>query len=118
MGDRIGSEVNTDVTITPVLDLSQVKKDATQIPGIAGAVPIQASVSYAGARSISGAVRERTLAEQGIQAGTTVTFEQNNYSPESLSHVEIYRQTRNQLSQVKRAIDYTQYPQRHVGSSA
>ena len=31
-------------------------------------------------------------------------FEQNNYSPEALSDLEIYRQTRNQLSQVKDAL--------------
>jgi len=31
-------------------------------------------------------------------------FEQNNYSPESLSEIEIYRQTKNQLSQLKSAL--------------
>jgi hypothetical protein len=48
-------------------------------------------------------------AEQAAQAdltavspiGTSVKFEQNNYSPESLSEIEIYRQTKNQISQLK-----------------
>jgi hypothetical protein len=49
----------------------------------------------------------------GAQNGTTVTdgnesvvsagptFIQNNYSPKALSRMEIYRQTRNQISMVK-----------------
>jgi len=33
-----------------------------------------------------------------------IQFTQNNYSPESLSSIEIYRQTKNQLSQARPVI--------------
>ena len=44
---------------------------------------------------------EQTAAAPG---GTSVKFEQNNYSPEALTEIEIYRQTKNQLSQLKSAL--------------
>jgi hypothetical protein len=37
-------------------------------------------------------------------APTSVTFEQNNYSPDPLSNIEIYRQTNNQISRIKTLI--------------
>ncbi|HEX4503218.1 MAG TPA: hypothetical protein VH187_18950, partial [Scandinavium sp.] len=38
------------------------------------------------------------------QPPATITYQQNNYSPESLTEIEIYRQTKNQLSQLKTAL--------------
>lgn len=40
-------------------------------------------------------------ATEQVNAGTSVNFTQNNYSPKALSQVEIYRQTRNQLNTLK-----------------
>ena len=34
--------------------------------------------------------------------GNTYQFTQNNYSPKALSRIEIYRQTKNQLSAIER----------------
>jgi hypothetical protein len=42
----------------------------------------------------------------GGERGPLVTFEQNNYSPESLTPTEVYRQTNNQLSQIKQALGF------------
>lgn len=44
--------------------------------------------------------REWRQSEDGSKAGTTVNYVQNNYSPSSLSRIDIYRQTRNQLSTI------------------
>ena len=70
--------------------------------------PITAAGSYGQASTIS-AEQARVLAEQAVVAsgGAAVKFEQNNYSPEALTEVEIYRQTKNQLSQLKSALALT-----------
>ena len=91
-------------TITPVVDLTQVQAAADQMNTIFDTSPV-ASASYGQAASISSA-----QASQGAVSDSTGTdasvikFEQNNYSPESLSPVEIYRQTKNQLSQMRTAL--------------
>jgi hypothetical protein len=67
--------------------------------------PISAAASFGQASLISA---EQTAAQSEQVAvspgGTSVKFEQNNYSPESLSEIEIYRQTKNQLSQLRSAL--------------
>jgi hypothetical protein len=101
--DRVSSEIDTDLTITPVLDLSQVEKDASKMQDLTNVTPITAAASYGQASAISTEAAART-SEQAAATGdtvSTVTFEQNNYSPEALSDIEIYRKTNNQLSQVK-----------------
>jgi tape measure domain-containing protein len=98
--------VDMDPVITPVLDLSQVQKDAKQLDGLTNVVPITAAASLDQAATISASqtAAETAAADQAVQVGPTFQFEQNNYSPEALSDVEIYRQTKNQLSQVKVAL--------------
>ena len=96
----------TDInpTITPVVDLTQVQAAADQMSTIFDISPV-ATASYGQAASISstqaaqGAVSDSTGTEASV-----IKFEQNNYSPESLSPVEIYRQTKNQLSQMRTAL--------------
>ena len=92
-------------TITPVLDLSQVERDARKLGGLTNVTPITAAASYGQASAISDAQR-KAMAQtaQAVQGGTTLMFEQNNYSPEALSDVEIYRQTKNQLGHIKNAL--------------
>jgi tape measure domain-containing protein len=102
--------VDAEPVITPILDLSGVEKEANKLPGLTNVTPITAAASYGQASTIA---RERQAAQlsESIQlraslssAPPAVKFEQNNYSPESLSHVEIYRQTNNQLAQAKRSL--------------
>ena len=90
--------------ITPVLDLTQVQAGADQMTAMINTAPV-ATVSAGQAASIS--------ASQAVQGGaidttapdkSVIKFEQNNYSPEALSPVEIYRQTKNQLSQMRTAL--------------
>jgi tape measure domain-containing protein len=83
--------------ITPVLDLSLVRAASGKLAQLTDVT------SYAQASAIS---TEQLAAEEAAKAaasGTSIKFEQNNYSPESLSEVEIYRQTKNQLSQLRAA---------------
>jgi hypothetical protein len=51
--------------------------------------------------AISNGQQDPALATSAASGPTTIKFEQNNYSPESLSTADIYRKTRNQLAMAK-----------------
>jgi hypothetical protein len=109
ISDKVGSEIDTDIKITPVLDLSQVKKDAKNMPKIVGptVVPITAARSYTAAAAVSSETTRASVSRStaGEPLGMSpIYFEQNNYSPKALSDIEVYRQTNNLLSNVKRGL--------------
>lgn len=96
-------------TITPVLDLTSVKATAGQIGGLLGSTPIQATASVQTAGLLS-AETEQTRSEAAAAQEQTSTvkevkFEQNNYSPESLSTAKIYKQTRNLIDLTKKELE-------------
>lgn len=101
--------INVSPTITPVLDLTQVKKDAIQISGLVAVAPINASLSYDQASDIA-ASKSAQDADSAVTTPSdattspTISFAQYNTSPESLSTAEIYRRTNNQLSQAQKAL--------------
>ncbi len=78
-----------DPVITPVLDLSRVNSG---IRTLNNAFSTQQALNAAGSMS--------TL--QNGQSSGGVNFIQNNYSPKPLSRTEIYRQTNNQLTMLRR----------------
>jgi tape measure domain-containing protein len=100
----ISDSIEVDPVITPVLDLTQVEKGAKGLADLTNVTPITAAASFSQAAAISD--MQKIMAETGqvAQAGPTFSYTQNNYSPEALSDVEIYRQTKNQLAQVKSAL--------------
>ena len=108
ISDALSTNVDMDPTITPVLDLSQVQSEARKLGGLTNVTPITAAVSYGQASAISSETEEAAQVEAAASATTSasteIRFEQNNYSPESLSAVEVYRQTNNQLGQAKAAL--------------
>ena len=109
ISDIVSSELTTDPVITPVLDLTTIRGQAAELGALTNVTPITAAASYGQAAIISAeqlAAQSEELAAAGI-GGTSVKFEQNNYSPESLTEIEIYRQTKNQLSQLKSALSLT-----------
>ena len=88
--------------ITPILDLTQVKSKAAELAALT------AFSSYGQASAISAAqLTAQDQADKDLAMRTAVQFQQNNYSPSALSEVEIYRQTKNQLSQFKSALALT-----------
>lgn len=107
LSDVVGNEVdNVNPTITPVLDLSEVKKSAGQITGMMPTKTLQVAGAYSQARGASLAVQDGQQGDSGGAAGgsgDTWIFNQNNYSPKAISPVETYRNTRNQLSTAKGA---------------
>ena len=97
-----------DPVITPVLDLTMVRAQAEELATLTNVVPITAAASYRQAATISSEQIATQMDESAVTpVGTSVNFQQNNYSPESLSSIEIYRQTKNQLSQIKAVLGVT-----------
>lgn len=104
--DLLGGITDMEPTITPVLDLSQVQKDAQQLSDLTNVTPITAAASFGQATAASQEVSasQQAVADAMAVAKPTFEFNQNNYSPEALSEIEIYRQTNNQLSTLKRVV--------------
>lgn len=103
-----GIYMNLDPTITPILDLSNVRKNAEELSGLL----YGKDVSVAGRISASRYEKEELAAASANQNGDNgdassagpINYIQNNYSPKALSRLDIYRQTRNQLHQMKGAL--------------
>jgi tape measure domain-containing protein len=105
--DALDGVVDLNPVITPVLDLSSVQSGAKQLGGILSTTPISPTASLGQANTISA----QRNAAQTVQEGSSpdskapeIKFEQNNYSPKALSEVEIYRNTKNQMALLKRAL--------------
>lgn len=103
VADIINSGMDTQPTIRPVLDLSNVE---------AGASKMNAFFSREQAMSISaGMSKSSTEANKNVDSASktenSYTFTQNNYSPKALSRIDIYRQTKNQFSMTKGVIATT-----------
>ena len=92
------SDVDTQPTIRPVLDLSNIEM---------GTKKLSSMFSQNQAMTISARFSRDANAEIQNGANTPTKsnvyqFTQNNYSPKALSRVEIYRQTNNQFSTFER----------------
>ena len=102
------THVNRAPVIAPVLDLTQVEQGAKRMGSLMGSQHIKADLSYKNASVINAEDRLRRRAEADVEepkAPTTFEFHQTNNSPKALSAIEIYRQTRNQFSLAKEALD-------------
>lgn len=105
--DILAGNIDLTPRITPVLDLSSVKKDASQIGNMLGGQSLSVQSAYAKAQNVSaGYMTAQSAATPGVveTKPANVTFVQNNTSPKALSSAEIYRQTNNQLSVAKNAL--------------
>ena len=100
--------MDTDPVITPVLDLTAIRAGADQMASMIPTTPTVGLASF-GQASVISSEQAAAQAEQIAVApgGTAIRFEQNNYSPEALKSIEIYRQTKNQLSQLKSVLALT-----------
>lgn len=110
LGDLVSADVDIQPTIRPVLDLTDVKKQAFGIDKVLNTRPLEVSGAYSSARGVAAAVQaneralERAAEEAAFNRGDQINFTQNNYSPKALSRAEIYRNTKNQLSTAKGAL--------------
>lgn len=87
--DLISTGLDFNPIITPMLDLSYIKQQMSELDYLMNDP-------------------EYGIGQNGgdLAAGKTqqINFTQNNYSPKALTRYEIYRQTQNQLSQLKGAL--------------
>lgn len=108
IGDGVKAEIDASPVVAPVLDLTKFSKDAKKMQEGVRMSDVNASVSYKQALNLAVADstrrRENAAEVESAQTQPTVQFVQNNTSPESLSTLEIYRQTQNQLSMVERTL--------------
>jgi hypothetical protein len=108
MADLVGGELDLAPTVTPVLDLSQVQKDAAMMSSLIQPPAVQVGSAYQMAKAAStGYSANQQAATQttaALPVQDQVIFNQYNSSPKALSDAEIYRQTKNQLSVAKGAL--------------
>ena len=100
--DFVEGNMDTQPTIRPVLDLSEVRSGAHMLSALLSrnqAMTISAEMNG----YTTGTVQNGETATPA--AGNSYSFVQNNYSPKSLSRIDIYRQTKNQFSALKGLVE-------------
>ena len=106
LSDVIGSDlVDFDPVIAPVLDLSQVKKEASTLAEILSMPKFDLSATSSSAQNANNGFEEnRDSTDVDLTAtgsGDVYYYSQTNNSPKALSEIEIYRQTNNLISQTR-----------------
>lgn len=99
--DMIDNGVDGQLTIRPILDLSDVEEKSHRLNTLfsrSQALTVSTGIA---------AARERNLQNEDTNpnTGNSYNFTQNNYSPKALSRTEIYRQTKNQFSAMERMVE-------------
>lgn len=103
IGDFIENGIDSQPTIRPLLDLSDVTEGAGRLSALLSrnqAMKISAGMDREGGSVVQNGGTTPT-------AGNTYQFTQNNYSPKALSRIDIYRQTKNQFSAMKGLVGNT-----------
>ena len=88
--DVLNGGIDLNPVITPMLDLSLIRRQIGELNSI------MTNPAY-GIGQNGGNMLSRDDAQ-------TINFTQNNYSPKSLSRYDIYRQTKNQLSTIRKVV--------------
>lgn len=104
ISDALSMNIDANPTITPVLDLTGVTRDAARLNDmIASTSNVGATLSIQSANLLASATLQTAsnANNQPQPVVKEVKFEQNNYSPEALTTAQIYRQTRSQISLAK-----------------
>ena len=99
--DMIDNGVDTQPTIRPILDLSDVEEKSHRLNTLfSRSQALTVSTGIAAARG-----RNLQNEDTNPNTGNSYNFTQNNYSPKALSRTEIYRQTKNQFSAMERMVE-------------
>lgn len=112
LSDLINTNVDVNPTITPVLDLSDVKKNASQISGMLTTKPISVGSSYSNAVVISAGQQANNSPDDSATNPTPPTapaqtvFNQTINSPKAVSATDVYRNTKNLVSKQRGVLVY------------
>lgn len=107
ISEGLDTNMEFNPTIRPVVDMSDILDKNNQIKDVLGAnkqLDLTAATISAQKISKTGSLSEDKDVSQQTGKTTSVTFNQINNSPKALSRIEIYRQTKNQLTQVKNMV--------------
>jgi phage-related protein len=106
MADQLSGYEEFNPTITPVLDMTQVSKDAKQFSSLIPSGPtITPAYSYNQASAIAASALTAQQDPNNAPTGSgDVKFEQNIYAPTQLSTSDIYKNTRNQITIAKQEL--------------
>lgn len=96
-----GSGIEIQPTIRPVLDLSNVSKGVGKLTALTSKT--QAMKISAGMDRENSGINQNGNEKSSI--ANNYNFTQNNYSPKSLSRIDIYRQTKNQFAALKGLVE-------------
>lgn len=105
ISDVVSGDVDLNPKITPVLDLTKLRKDANQVNGMFKPISFDATTKSANDAAAGHPSNQPPPPDGAMTTGApSVTFVQNNNSPKALDAATIYRQTKNQLSKVKEVV--------------
>jgi tape measure domain-containing protein len=111
ISNAVSDEMSMNPTIRPVLDLTQVQRDASLMNGMLTPpeLKLDRSVLYANQAQQAGYLAAKSADEVELQRigstkGSDVNFYQTNNSPKALPASEIYRKTNNMLSVAKKEL--------------
>jgi tape measure domain-containing protein len=117
ISSKVGAEVDVNPSIKPVLDLTDVQKQAGRIDGLLSAKPLEVGSAYSSATQAMSAIRASERAREVAAAEAAfmrnsdtplVQLTQNNNSPKALSEAEIYRNGKSLISKAKGALETAQ----------
>jgi len=102
----LGSDlIDFEPTISPVLDLTQVKKSAGELANILSMPTFNVESSVNAAQTAGAGFEENRSVpdntDENNGSGDTYNYTQYNNSPKALTSAEIYRQTKNLISKTK-----------------
>lgn len=104
MVDIISNDVDAQPTIRPVIDLSEIQNGRQQINEMFSSIgKVTFKANAEAAAQTASTFRKSGAGSDSSEAsgGNVYQFTQNNYSPKSLSRIDIYRQTKNQFAMLK-----------------
>lgn len=100
----IDDNIDIQPTIRPVLDTTDIERKASDINNLFRQSDLELAYRASGAINqayIDKATIAQTKDEESSKPIQQINYTQNNYSPKALSRVDIYRDTKNQLSMMK-----------------
>lgn len=112
ISDIVNNEMDSEPTIRPVLDMTNVQNGVQEInslfsKGLNMSASYDKALAVTRSNKVGSSVSEVHSTNYQQPASNSFNFVQNNYSPKALSRKDIYRQTRNQFAAMKGAVSST-----------
>lgn len=97
------AEIDTNPTITPVIDMTEVNRAGQRIADLFASIPLTAEVSTVEARDIAASQPAAPVNPESSRV-VELKFDQTINSPDPLSPAEVYRRTNTLVARAKREL--------------